>query len=523
MIPVQQLKLTNLGGGANEKVAGHLIADNQSARYDDSTYPLMNCHTNKSGSIVKRSGYSVYTGPVTIDASPDIVLTEIRGLYEYAKFSGVKYSVLVGSDGTNKRIIDFSTPASPVDITGSVSFTEDAKFDFCVVADALVITTDAQDMPMKWTGVGEVETLKETVDGSPDTYNYAPRGKYCEEFFNYGFIANTAANPERVYWSGLFDPESWTLTDFKRLSDGCTGMARRGDHLFLFTRNSITLCQYTGDSVNPFQFDVLDSGIGCVSNATIKNIEGVLFWLAGDGHIYRMAGFKPERLTEAIPRTLATLNVDGFEIACAEDHKELRQYWCAVTKDGSTVNDFVIAYDYFNNEIFLYQGMNILCLSNFADSQGSVKTYFGDNTGRIMLTNSGAADYPAGIKTAINFWKYTKLFDLGNPATTKRIRRLKVTANNDGNYTSQCAVLGDFGAAGGTSVTISHNAGGDLLGSTWIMGTSRLGRVSGLASRQDLAFNSKYIQMKFSNNAYDQPIEIRDAELMFQDYDQDRF
>jgi len=523
MIPVQQLKLTNLGGGANEKIAGHLIAENQSARFDAATYPLMNVHTNVSGSILNRNGYSVFTGPLTIDASPDVTLTEIRGLYEYVKFSGVKHSLAIGSNGTTRRIVDISTPAIPVDITGSVTFTEDTFFDFAVCADKLIVTTEAQDKPFTWSGTGNCEEIVETIAGSPDTYAYPPRGKYCEEFFNYAFIANTAANPERVYWSGLFDPESWTLTDFKRLSDGCTGMARRGDHLFLFTRNSITLCQYTGDSVNPFQFDVLDSGIGCVSNRTIKNIEGVLFWLAGDGHIYRMAGFKPERLTEAIPQTLASLNIDGFDIACAEDHKELRQYWCAVTKSGSTVNDFVIAYDYFNNEIFLYQGMNILCLANFADSQGAVKTYFGDNTGRIMLTNSGNADYLAGTKTAIEWWKFTKHFDMGNPATTKRIRRLKVTANNAGNYTSQCAVLGDFGTTGGISVTVTHNGGGDLLGSTWVLGTSRLGRVSGITSRQDLGFNAKYIQLKFSGNAFDQPVEIKDAELMFQDYDQDRF
>lgn len=513
MIPVKQLKLTNLGGGANEKVAGHLIAENQSARFDAATYPLMNVHTNKSGSIVKRSGYSVHTGPVMLDASPDITLTEIRGLFEYHKFNGNKYQIAIGSDGTNRKIVNISTPSAPEDITGSVTWTEDASFDFAVVADKLIVTTDKNDAPMTWDGSSTFSALTVTP----------PEGKYCEEFFNYCFIANTSANPERVYWSGLFDPESWTLTDFKRLSDGCTGMARRGDHLFLFTRNSITLCQYTGDSVNPFQFDVLDSGIGCVSNRTIKNIEGVLFWLAGDGHIYRMAGFKPERLTEAIPQTLASLNIDGFDIACAEDHKELRQYWCAVTKSGSTVNDFVIAYDYFNNEIFLYQGMNILCLANFTDSQGAINTYFGDNSGRIMLTNSGAADYPEGVKTAIAWWKFTKHFDMGNPATTKRIRRLKVTANNAGNYTSQCAVLGDFGATGGTSVTVTHNGGGDLLGSTWVLGTSRLGRVSGITSRQDLGFNAKYIQLKFSGNAFDQPVEIKDAELMFQDYDQDRF
>jgi hypothetical protein len=524
MIQTQILKLTNLGGGANEKVAAHLIADNQSAPPDENTLPLKNCHTNKSGKIVKRNGYTVYTGPITVDASPDISVDDIRGIFEFNKFGGNKFDIAFSEASGVPVIVDFSTPASPVDLTGSCTWTVGTHFDFAVVADKVIVTTEDRDEPLIWDGLdASFAEIKRTISGSPDVEIVPPKGKFCEEFFNYGFIANTNDNPERVYWSGLFDPLSWTAVDFKRLSDGVTGLIRRGDHLFLFTKSSITLCQYTGDSVTPFQFDDLDTNVGCISNRTLKNIEGVLFWLGGDGYIYRMAGFKPERITEAIPVTTDNLNVGGFDIACAEDHRELRQYWCAVTKDSSTICDFVIAYDYLNNEIFFYDGMSINCLANMKDSNGSIKTYFGDNTGRIYLTNNGGSDYPANVQTAINFWKYTKQFDLGRPGSTKRIRRIKITANNAGNYTSLCTILGDFGATGGTATTVNHNGGGDLLGITWELGTSRLGRISNIQSRSDLAFNSKYVQLKFSNNAFEQPVEISDVELMFQEYDQDKF
>jgi len=520
MLQVQTLVVSDPGkGGANEKIAGQNLETNQSSPPDASSRPLLNCHTNRIGSIVKRNGYVSYRSPITIDGSPDIVLDKVLGAYQYNKFSGTSFNVIVASDGTNVKVLDISTPASPVDISdpagseAALDITDDSAIDWAVVGDTMIATTSNRDEPFKWNGTGGCARL----GGTP------PNGKYVEEFFNYCFIANTLANPERVYWSGLFDPQSWTGTDFKRLEDGCTGMAKRGDNLFLFTKNSITLCQYTGDSVVPFQFDQLDSKIGCISNATIVNIEGVLHWLSGDGHIYRMSGFKPERVTEAIPQTINSLNIGGFDIAFAVDHKELRQYWCFVTKESSTICDFIIALDYLNNSLFLYDGMSGLCATNFASSSGAIQTYFGDDNGYLYLTNSGNADYPNGVKTAINFFRYTKIFDLGNPGVMKRLRRFRATVNNGGNYSSLATVIGDFGATGGEALQLSHNGGGDLLGITWTLGTSRLGRSQDTYNLDDLATNCRYVQFKFANNAYDQPVEIRDFELTFQSYDPKKY
>ena len=513
MIPVQDVSITNIGGGgANEKLEAHLINDNQSARPDSSTLPLKNVHTNTIGKLIKRKGYTVYSsGQIVVGG---VTFNKVFGILQYRKFSGTEYEIAIGSDGSTKKIANISTIASPADITGAVSITEDTKIDHATVADTLIITTEARDTPIKWTGTGNAAAL----GGSP------PAGKYCEEFFNYAFIANTSSNPERVYWSALFNPESWTATDFKRLEDSCTGLARRGDDLFCFTRNSITVVKYTGDSLNPFTFDRVDSNVGCIANRTLKNLEGVLYWLAGDGHIYRMpsGSFKPERVTEAIPVTISELNGGALSIACAEDHRELRQYWCCVPKSSSTVCDFIIVVDYLSNEIFMYDGFNVNCIANFVDSSGVIKTYFGDRTGRIFLTNNGNSDYPSGTQTAIDFWKYTKQFNFGSPNKRKRLRRLKATVNNGGNYTSFVDTIGDFGATGGESLTLSHNGGGKLLGSTWVLGTDSLGRKSDIPAETDSGLTSSYMQFKFHNNAYEQAVEVRDLTLSVQVYDQDK-
>lgn len=512
MIPIEEVVVVRPGaGGANEKLSPTEINDNQSARPDSSTLPLKNVHTNKVGKIIKRNGYTVYSnGRITVGAT---TIDEVCGAFQYRKFSGTSFLVVAGSTGSTVKLIDLTTPASPSDITGAITFTPDTQFDFAVVADKLIMTTEDRDAPFKWTGTGNASAL----GGSP------PSGKFCEEFFNYAFIANTSANPERVFWSALFDPESWTTgSDFKRLEDSCTGLCRRGNDLFAFTRNSIWVIQYTADPVTPFNFERLDSGVGCISNRSIVNIEGVIHWRAGDGHIYRMQGYKPERVTEAIPVTISELNLGAGAITCGIDHKELRQYWCAVAKDSSTVCDFVVVLDYLNNELFLYDGMSINCTFNMIDSNGDSKTYFGDRTGRIYLTNNGNSDYPGGTQTSIEWWKYTKAYHWGKPGTRKRLRRIRANINNGGNYSSLLNVIGDWGATGGQALSLNHNGGGKLLGSTWVLGVDTLGRKSDRVVSIDAHVNANTFQFKFNGDAYGQPVEINDVTYYVQSYRQDK-
>lgn len=48
-------------------------------------------------------------------------------------------------------------------------------------------------------------------DGTTFTHNPGsiPKGKYPVYFHNYLFVANTTANPNRIYWSGLGDPDNF--------------------------------------------------------------------------------------------------------------------------------------------------------------------------------------------------------------------------------------------------------------------------------------------------------------------------
>ena len=488
------------GGGANERVAGHLIDDTQSARPDASTLPLLNVHTNEVGEIVQRSGYSVYSGALT-------TTSYVTGLFQYKKFNGNEFEIVCGDNGSVKHIWDISSPGSPVDIIGAATVTSDSLFSFAVVADKLIITNDARDTVLKWTGTGNVASL----GGTP------PQGKFVKEFNNYCFMANTSANPERVYWSNLFDPETWTGTDFYRLNNACTGLARTQDSLFMFTIQGCVVARYTGDSLTPFTFDLIDSNVGCGAGHSLINAVGTIYWVGNDAHIYRMNGYTPERVSELIPTTISEMTAASLSRCVAVEHRELRQLWFYYPKDSSSTNNFVVAYDYLNNQFFFYDGMAGNSCANFQESNGALKTYFGDRTGRIYLTNTGNTDYVAGSSTSINAYRHTKMFNLGVPNRVKRFRKIRSTVNNNGSGSSTITVIGDFGANGGEVLTLNHNAGNSTIGA-FIVGTTALGGQSDVKTSNDVSTTCNYIQLKIAHNQNSIPFKMRDLVMMFQNY-----
>jgi len=89
-----------------------------------------------------------------------------------------------------------------------------------------------------------------------------------------------------VYYSD-FDGESFpadqSFITESRLGGGNSGVKSLDNTLFIFKPRSVITC--TGDlGTDQFQTDGLaDDGVGCVANATIKEIDGVLWFLGKQG------------------------------------------------------------------------------------------------------------------------------------------------------------------------------------------------------------------------------------------------
>lgn len=490
MNPIQKFVIRNFGGGgANEKLKPDSVQDNQAAPPQNDEFPLLNVHTDTVGRVVVRKGYAVYGGPYTS-------ATTGLGLYQYRDNVGGKYDIFIGSAGATAKVYDISSPLVPVDVTGTASISDGALCDFATVAGKLIITTESRDTPVKKEGSANCATL----GGTP------PGGKYCAEFENYAFIANTSANPERVYWSALFDPESWTATDFKRLNGPVMGMVKRDNVLFIFTKYGCTVARATGDPVIPFTFEPLEGGIGLASNRSLCSYLGVIYWVAPDGYIYRMSSFTPEKITLALPYTIARINKGALGDVVADAHPELNQIWFAVPIDGSSVPNYIIAYDLTVNELFIYDNFDVKCLTTMTDTSGNLLTFFADTHGYVYRTNSGYTDYPQNVSEPVVYHRYTKIWDLNSPHEIKRIRWIGMTTNNVGNFSSYVQIIGDYGATGGATITLTHDGGEHTLGVNWVLGTDELGKKDYLPQSSDTCTTLKVIQLKLYGEASEERI-----------------
>ena len=131
----------------------------------------------------------------------------------------------------------------------------------------------ATDVPIKWNGAGNAAVLA----GTP------PVGAFCIQANNRLFIGNTVANPSRINWSILGNPEDWTgagsgSNDIST-NDGDTlvGAALLGvDHLLLFKQNSIhELVVRT----SPFPQFPLFRNVGAVSPRAIVTVGDTVYFL----------------------------------------------------------------------------------------------------------------------------------------------------------------------------------------------------------------------------------------------------
>lgn len=100
-------------------------------------------------------------------------------------------------------------------------------------------------------------------------------------------MAGDADNSMRVYWSGLEDPEGWTVgtnqcdvQDFPE--DGpITGLSG-GEYMVVFQNAAITIGEYVG-TPDIFHFRKVESSVGCIAHGSIVQHERMHFFLARDG------------------------------------------------------------------------------------------------------------------------------------------------------------------------------------------------------------------------------------------------
>jgi hypothetical protein len=133
------------------------------------------------------------------------------------------------------------------------------------------------------------------------------------------------AKSTSLYFCALRDSDDWsTAGDAGQIQvetpdgDEVTGLVTYANHVIYFTENSMHELYGTGP--HNYSFQTLSNSIGCVNNRTIKEVNGILYFLGRDGVYAYDGGTLPKIISEKVKKHIDEAT---FANACAGVYKDI--------------------------------------------------------------------------------------------------------------------------------------------------------------------------------------------------------
>jgi len=318
------------------------------------------------------------------------------------------------------------------------------------VTDFIMADGSSSHNIKKWNGFN---TDIDNLVGATGVY----RGKRLAVFENRLLIGNvydvgtTTWQGNRVRWSNLGDPETWTASDYADIvdkeGDEIVRLKPLTDNLVIFKQNSIHSMTFTGGDI-PFTIRPIDKK--SVNNApwsVAKGKEG-LFFLNQEG-INFTDGMRVDLLPADMKVTniLKRLYVNNIHKAYATSLDTLHQYWLAIPIDGSETCNYIIIYDWKHDTWkVMEKDINVLGVfsNEFAGTWSPFASYYGYELAAISWDSSllygGSKELFYGLsdgtvdKRSISYndngsgydaYHETPWLDFGNPGEYKELLKIQ--------------------------------------------------------------------------------------------------
>lgn len=275
----------------------------------------------------------------------------IIGLADWQTAAQARYLVIIAG---SKIYQTLNLGASPTDITGAATITagNNNQHTFSSLNNILAICGGVPpDTPLQWTGTGNVTALA----GTP------PIGNLVTTANNFLFISGIAANPSRIFWSNVSDPNTWVVSNFVdfRRSDGdiVTAIAPMNYNLVIFKRRSTgilyTQTTATSGTVTLAPLTQINVNTGCCGSQGWDALpDGRLVVFGYDCHLRIFDGNSYEDISDPptpksnIQPTLDALNITRIPYSCVRVYPTKKQIWLAVSTASNSSNDSIFIYDY---------------------------------------------------------------------------------------------------------------------------------------------------------------------------------
>lgn len=218
-------------------------------------------------------------------------------------------------------------------------------------------------------------------------------------------------------FAALNDITDWTtiddsgLIDITKAKGSITGLTEYADHVIAFTEFSMHELYGTG----PINYSLVDltSDVGCISDRTIIENQGVLYFLNYNG-VYQYTGGAPVKISDKVQAYIDGINRTHKTKCVSGVLKD--SLFISIPYGDTTTNNLLLEYNVKLGKWYVHTG-------NFVDFVVIQDKLYGvDSTGYIWNMNSGTTDQGAAIT-----WSYiTKPYYDGVIAGYKDIKELWV-------------------------------------------------------------------------------------------------
>jgi hypothetical protein len=490
--PLERFSVSNLRGGLDVKSSPQELASNP--KYRNRLSRANHIEFPKAGGVSKRRDAVRYNA-TTLGAA-----VHITGGFQFRHSNGTNENLCGTTDG---RVVRLNTDGTTTNL--GTGLTVDTRWYFDQFND-LVLICNRTDAPRSYDG-----TTFGAAAGSPPA-----TGGPVAVHSNRAFMLD-ATNTRRVSWCALNTPTDWTtasnagsMTVSSKIGSPLMFLLPLTSELALGHRDTVTRLQGTAPSTYAITNAVpAQVSIGGVSH------QGAVFgandgWYLSQRGVHRLGptqdfgDLEESYASELIDPyftadTDFTVSLNQLDKAVACYDSQNNRLYFGVDTNGDGQNDTVFCLDVFLNLATDGDGgwsvwPDVSCASLWPVYTGAngVEVFMGGYDGFVRRLN--VADDENAIDA-----EFSHTTDLGKPGIQKNLRRLVVYASEEGDHVLTVTVTADFGQSGGQVFTMSLLGDTDLVGSSFVIGTSVLGARSQIIKRLDMGILGEFFEVAFGN------------------------
>lgn len=506
-MPTQLFQLLPWEGGINTALEASQIPNNQLTEADNVVF-------DTRGSRKKREGInfdwdSASNGSDSILGHHDFWYGSSSRTQRIIAVSSAKNFYAYNGGTRSTLTIDGSATAWSSDIT---------DVSFLTINNICIIAAD---------GTGNV--MRKWAGGSNNVFNLGgtpPQASILREHLGRVWC-NDKTNPDRLHYSTTANPEEWNGTGDSGAIDigvgdgdpiGITAIfpTFQGD---LFVAKKTKLYRIKGDAPENFQVSLVTSGLGCESHNSITPVDEGDMVFGSDRGFHSLAttaaygDFEAYFLSKDIQKTFNIyFTKSRLKFVKAAYLSNLNSILVAVTDEsvGTGSNNAVWLYNFESKAWYRWPNISCQSMAVVQDSDKK-RVYFGTNTTRLAKSLNGT-NYDintSGTNTAIIFTVTTGLiFPDNQPFLIKGFKSFGLVYKPQGNHTISVEFkIDNFDPQPLTYTNITST---DLLGSTFILGSSTLGSdVTTAPYTLPVDGYGRGFQVSISQSGIDEEVEIQ--------------